>query len=1241
VAGGAAAGGAAGGVLAKIAGSGVGKLVAGGVTSGAVAAGSAAEGAGFAGLAEAIAGAGAAVAPIAAGLLPLLAAAGGVYGLVQLFGLFSGHGGTTTTYSGSQLATLLQQQGTGALSHPGGVTGPATARGGPGGSATEGTATIGQLGATQAAKQALDAWAKSVSNSTALSKLSIPQLQGMVREGQALAQIFPQDAQLIDKFTNRLKADLTPLQGVWDTINTRWGSAVGSGLKNLTDIFDTNTRLIAHDIGLNSDNGRQAMAHNVALMVSDVTKGMDDGKISVTNGMAAIKQALQQGMADNAINWNTSWHDMFTTLTNLYDKHKIDTTTYYAELQQITSASDNRVAHGTEVANQNMFAYLKQQQADGNLTHAEFLSKWHDAQAAANATESVDMASFASSIQSAMKAAGALTAQGMALITKETNNALGLFGAAKLPIPQAIAWNNYNLSGGTANTGGAGHQGLAVGGLVTRPMYLAGEEAPNHPEYVLATNPAYRQRNLKLWSAAGRELGVPGFAQGGVYSYGQLEGAWDQAGGPRGDAALAAAIAMAESGGRSVMQTGQPWATTGWGPWQITPGNASLLPLTPNALAAVAKFRGARDSFRPWTTFEDGAYRAFLHGNVPASALGGLGALAQIVAPRVSGSGPMSDIVSGALKKVTAAVNTYLVKHAPTGGGVGGGGVFLPGGHLAGGGRGAYSALRVERTDQGLDFGGAGPVGAVLAGHVLSTGLWGGWPGSGGIVYSTADGNVYVMEDFAASVGRGQRLTAGQVIGRALGGSDGIETGWANASGTGPLTPYNGAPDGTATAGGQSFRRFAGYRQGGLPFAGAFAGGGMVTANGPTMALFGENGAETAMFMPHYKTGGVVGGALAGSTGPTAALVISLGGVVGGALAGSTGPTAALVISFEHLAAEMAASLAGILKTIHGQTVAGTNATTLTGLLTALTPGTSLKSLGLNATSLKALGISHATATALIGGGQGSFAAQGAIAGTALAGYQKDQKNLEALYKKALKDHNKTLAKTLLGELSTVDQDILTSAGTVQSLWGQAVAAAIGAITDGFTNLIQGFSDTSTTLTAIQGLPAGTNLSALGLSPGVLQSLGLNPSAAQGQVGNGLASWQTLASSQGGLLSPSQLASATSGVNAINAGLTSQETPIVGALNYDQGLLPSTTGDARATLVNTMQGLAQTLIGLQTTIGSNNTALKALTTATNANTSATTSSTGAMTGSTSYSYNGNYYPASLSSDSVTNSGVGL
>ncbi len=53
------------------------------------------------------------------------------------------------------------------------------------------------------------------------------------------------------------------------------------------------------------------------------------------------------------------------------------------------------------------------------------------------------------------------------------------------------------------------------GGPITRPMAIVGEEAPQHHEWVIATNPRYRKNNVAYWMQAGRDLGIPGFFGGG------------------------------------------------------------------------------------------------------------------------------------------------------------------------------------------------------------------------------------------------------------------------------------------------------------------------------------------------------------------------------------------------------------------------------------------------------------------------------------------------------------------------------------------------------------------------------------------------------------------------------------------------------------------------------------------------------------------------------------------------------
>lgn len=116
---------------------------------------------------------------------------------------------------------------------------------------------------------------------------------------------------------------------------------------------------------------------------------------------------------------------------------------------------------------------------------------------------------------------------------------------------------------------------------------------------------------------------------GGTMSYAAIEGVWIKAGGPPQLAPVMAAVAFAESSGiPSNIQKGQPYGQTGWGLWQITPGNSvpqygidqqMLIPLN-NARAAVYKYRS--QGLTAWTTWRDGAYIQYLKSGVGPTASG-------------------------------------------------------------------------------------------------------------------------------------------------------------------------------------------------------------------------------------------------------------------------------------------------------------------------------------------------------------------------------------------------------------------------------------------------------------------------------------------------------------------------------------------------------------------------------------------------------------------------------------------
>jgi hypothetical protein len=101
----------------------------------------------------------------------------------------------------------------------------------------------------------------------------------------------------------------------------------------------------------------------------------------------------------------------------------------------------------------------------------------------------------------------------------------------------------------------------------------------------------------------------------------------------------------------------------------------------------------------------------------------------------------------------------------------------------------AITGLVPERIDQGVDFGGAGPIYAI--GDAIVTNAQGnnyGWPGGGWITYRLTDGpaaglTVFVAENVTPTVTVGQQVTSSTVVANMYVGGAGIETGWAMASG--------------------------------------------------------------------------------------------------------------------------------------------------------------------------------------------------------------------------------------------------------------------------------------------------------------------------------------------------------------------------------------------------------------------------------------------------------------------------
>lgn len=239
-----------------------------------------------------------------------------------------------------------------------------------------------------------------------------------------------------------------------------------------------------------------------------------------------------------------------------------------------------------------------------------------------------------------------------------------------------------------------------------------------------------------------------GGGQGRHFSYGELEGLWIAAGGPRRLAPTMAAIAEAESRGDSGAHN--PSGATGL--WQILgnpfPGNA-YDPMT-NARMAVAKWKS--QGLGAWATWPHPARRMIRKG-VPPVPPGGV-------------TRNIGSVYGNPLRRV--------------------------------------SGLTPERVDAGVDYSGAGPVYALGPGIITyaGTGNTGWGPSSGGLAPGgyvkeritegpLKNRSVYVAEAFYPSVRAGQHVGPDTEIGRMAGG---IETGFAAPGpGTAPLGHFLGS----------------------------------------------------------------------------------------------------------------------------------------------------------------------------------------------------------------------------------------------------------------------------------------------------------------------------------------------------------------------------------------------------------------------------------------------------------------
>jgi hypothetical protein len=331
-------------------------------------------------------------------------------------------------------------------------------------------------------------------------------------------------------------------------------------------------------------------------------------------------------------------------------------------------------------------------------------------------------------------------------------------------------------------------------------------------------------------------------------------------------------------------------------------------------------------------------------------------------------------------------------------------------------------------------------------------------------------------------------------------------------------------------------------------------------------------------------------------------------------------------------------NLGGISNQFQGYQTTFGNTSQLAGVLQGVQPGpgTNLGSLGLYGAGLGASGL-KGYASALLGGTAASYQALISIDTHEITGYRTESLKLRELYKDALHNHNKKLATAILGELQTVDNAMAQAISDRQ----QALISKIQAKAQTFQTSSDAIGSGEGLLSTIENFAPGTNLGALGLTPSILGKLlagtGITGKGAQALVGTGLSYFQNLASSQGGSLTAAQLASAKTGIGALNGAISNQIQPLAKELAMYQSALPTLKGTNKTNAITAMGTLANSITSLEGTIQQNTDGLTQLTTATNSNTAATTSQTNSFTGTTAFSYQGQSF---LASDNPLNVGVG-
>ena len=139
-----------------------------------------------------------------------------------------------------------------------------------------------------------------------------------------------------------------------------------------------------------------------------------------------------------------------------------------------------------------------------------------------------------------------------------------------------------------------------------------------------------------------------------AYSYAQLKALWINNGGNPAAADIAAAVALAESGGSPDAKNVNTNGSIDRGLWQINSVHGSQSTFDPIAnVKAAINISGNGKSWSPWVTFQTGAYKKFLSPTTSASSAGTpTASTAGLTIPGLGGGISVSGVTSGIINTV-------------------------------------------------------------------------------------------------------------------------------------------------------------------------------------------------------------------------------------------------------------------------------------------------------------------------------------------------------------------------------------------------------------------------------------------------------------------------------------------------------------------------------------------------------------------------------------------------------------